>query len=221
MILAAGRGERLRPLTDKCPKPLLTAYPDGTSFIERHLMQLNGAGFTDVVVNVSYLRKQIIQRLGDGSHYGVRIVYSDEGDTLLNTGGGIKHALRLLGDEPFLVINADVYTDWIPRVKEPEAKQLAHLLLAPPPGESGDFSLHNGLVTQGKQWTFCGIGYYRPELFYKESQANFPLLSVLTPAIAKGTVGGEVYNGLWLDIGTPETLELARHHASLQGRTGV
>ena len=215
MLLAAGRGERLRPLTDKCPKPLLSAYPENTSFIERIILRLADAHFTDIVVNVSWLRDAIMRRLGDGTRYGVRIAYSDEGDTALNTGGGIKRALPLLGSSPFLVMNADIYTNWMPRVRNLAPRCSAHLLLCPPPPRHrGDFVLRSGLVTPGTQWTFSGIGYYRPEIFAAMQRDDFPLTDLLRPAIARDFwVGGEVYNGLWIDIGTPERLALARRHA--------
>lgn len=213
MILAAGRGKRLQPLTDECPKPLLAAHPDGTSFIERILLRLAKARFTDIVINVSWLRESIMQRLGSGERYGVRITYSDEGGHALDTGGGIKQALRYLGKEPFLVVNSDIYTDWTPGTDRSDVLRsgaLAHLLLAPPPGHSGDLDVHKGLIMPGKQWTFCGIGYYRPELFAGMPRKKFSLLDALTPAITQKRVSGEVYRGLWMDIGTPEKLERVR-----------
>lgn len=208
MILAAGRGERMRPLTDHTPKPLLQA--GGRRLIEYHLDALARVGFVDVVINHAHLGAQIEQALGDGSRYGVRIRYSPEGDQALETGGGIFRALPLLGDGPFLVVNGDVWTDYpfaqIPR----EPAGLAHLVLVdnPPQHPQGDFALMDSLVRNDgpERLTFSGIGVYRPELFADCAPGAFPLAPLLRRAAEAGLVGGEHYRGRWMDIGTPERL---------------
>lgn len=218
MILAAGRGERMRPLTDTVPKPLLEA--GGRSLIEYHLLALARAGVTDIVINHAHLGAQIEARLGDGARYGVRIVYSPEGERGLETGGGILRALPLLGAEPFIVANADVWTDYafadLPRAP----RALAHLVLVPNPGHhpAGDFTLTDGRIGNDAEprYTFSGIGVYRPELFHDCVSGTFPLAPLLRTAAAHGEVSGELYAGGWMDIGTPERLrELDRR---LSGR---
>lgn len=209
MILAAGRGERMRPLTDHTPKPLLEA--GGRRLIEYHLKALARAGFTDIVVNHAHLGVRIEQALGDGSRHGVRIAYSPEGDKALETGGGIFHALPLLGDEPFLVVNGDVWTDY-PFARLPHEPQgLAHLVLVdnPPHHPQGDFALTGSRVTSDgpARLTFSGIGVYRPELFAGCEPGVFPLAPLLRRAMEAGQVTGEHYRGRWLDIGTPQRLE--------------
>lgn len=208
MILAAGRGERMRPLTDHTPKPLLQAGE--RRLIEYHLDALARAGFVDVVINHAHLGAQIEQALGDGSRYGVRIRYSPEGEKALETGGGIFRALPLLGDGPFLVVNGDVWTDYpfaqIPR----EPAGLAHLVLVdnPPQHPQGDFALVGSLMRNDgpERLTFSGIGVYRPELFANCVPGAFPLAPLLRRAAEAGQVGGEHYRGRWMDIGTPERL---------------
>ncbi len=181
------------------------------SFIERIIQSLANAGITHIIINVSWLKAQIVERLGD-KHHDIPITYSDEGEIPLGTGGGIKRALPYLGDQRFLVINADVYTDWCPDRLCPLAPHdLAHLILTvPPDGAHGDFSLDHHTVIPGKDWTFCGIGYYSPDLFRRIGRDIFPLTDVLHPAIRKQRVSGQVYRGRWLDIGTPAALEKAR-----------
>jgi MurNAc alpha-1-phosphate uridylyltransferase len=210
MILAAGRGERMRPLTLATPKPLLEA--GGAPLIVHHLRSLRDAGFVDVVVNLSWLGGQIEAALGDGSRYGVRLHYSDEGPEPLETGGGIFRALPLLGDGPFLVLNGDVWTDfdWS-RLRERLAPQdLAHLVLVPNPqhNEKGDFVLEQGRIveTAGERLTFSGVGVYRAELFHGCTDGAFKLAPLLRAAARAGRVSGEVHGGRWLDIGTPERL---------------
>ncbi|CAL1240590.1 N-acetylmuramate alpha-1-phosphate uridylyltransferase MurU [Candidatus Methylocalor cossyra] len=207
MILAAGRGERLRPLTDHTPKPLLPA--GGRPLIEHLLVALATAGFRDIVINTAHLGYQIEERLGAGERFGVRIRYSREG-TALETGGGIHRALPLLGEEPFLVINGDIATDF-PFNRLPASPDgLAHLVLVPNPPHhpGGDFALAGGRVlTSGpSRHTFSGIGVYRPELFRGLEDGRFALAPLLRAAMAAGKVSGELYEGFWMDIGTPERL---------------
>lgn len=208
MILAAGRGERMRPLTDSTPKPLLQA--GGRTLIEYHLAALVGAGFTDIVINHAHLGGQIEAALGDGHRYGARISYSDEG-VALETGGGIFKALPLLGDAPFLVVNGDIWTDYpYARLTQPPAG-LAHLILVdnPPHHPGGDFALNGDQVReQGENMlTFSGIGVYRPALFDGCEPGRFPLAPLLRRAMAAGEVSGEYYGGAWIDIGTPQRLQ--------------
>ena len=209
MILSAGTGTRLRPLTEQLPKPLVRVGSE--SLIERHLRRLCTAGFREVVVNVCYMKQTIMDALGDGTNYGVRIAYSDEGDVPLETGGGIKEALPLLGDGVWLIINADIYTDWQPRRMQLPADHEAHLLLVdnPPHHPDGDFSLETGAVKLADegQLTYAGIGYYRPSLFAAMSGRKFKLAQMLKPAIKRGVIGGEYCRDFWMDAGTPAGLE--------------
>jgi MurNAc alpha-1-phosphate uridylyltransferase len=216
MILAAGRGERMRPLTDAAPKPLLSI--GGRRLIEWHLLGLARAGFVDVVINLAWLGSQICDALGDGSRYGVRIVYSDEGSAALETGGGIFRALPRLGPEPFLVVNGDIWTDFdFQRLPQLDAAAHAALVLVPNPPQHprGDFNLAaaaGGRLRDvnesgaGPRYTFSGIAVYRPAFFAGCTDGKFPLLPLLRRAIAAGTLRGEPYAGLWYDIGTPERL---------------
>jgi len=210
MVLAAGRGERMRPLTLARPKPLLEA--GGAPLIVHHLRALQTAGFEDVVVNLSWLGEQIRAALGDGSRCGVRLHYSDEGPEPLETGGGIFRALPLLGAGPFIVLNGDVWTDidWS-RLRDRIAPQdLAHLVLVPNPAHNakGDFVLENGRIveTEGERLTFSGVGVYRAGLFDGCRDGIFKLAPLLRAAARAGRVGGELHAGAWLDIGTPERL---------------
>ncbi|WP_018953346.1 N-acetylmuramate alpha-1-phosphate uridylyltransferase MurU [Thioalkalivibrio sulfidiphilus] len=207
MILAAGRGERMRPLTDHTPKPLLMA--GGRALIEHHLLRLAQAGYHDIVINLAHLGEQIQAHLGDGSRFGLRIRYSPEGEAL-ETGGGIRRALPLLGNEAFLVVNGDVWCDHPltpPRLAE---QDLAHLVLVDNPGHhpNGDFALTHGRVhSEGApRLTFSGIGWYRPELFADHAEGRFPLAPLLRAAMAGDRVSGEHHRGRWLDVGTPERL---------------
>lgn len=210
MILAAGRGERMRPLTDVTPKPLLKV--GDKTLIEFSLENLANAGFYDVVINVAYLGRQIVSFCGDGSRWGLSIQYSDEGETALETAGGIAKALPLLGDQPFLVINADVICDYpLARLRGIEF-DLAHLVMIPNPPHhpAGDFSIKpNGLLVEGGDGalTFSGIGLYHPKLFDGVTAEPLKLRPVLNRAMSENRVSGEPYDGLWLDIGTPERLQ--------------
>lgn len=210
MILAAGRGERMRPLTDHIPKPLLTA--GGRCLIEYHIAALVGVGITGIVINHAHLGAQIEATLGDGSRYGARILYSPEGETGLETAGGIFKALPLLGDAPFMVVNGDIWTDYPFQQLPREPKGLAHLVLVnnPPHHPEGDFVLREGTVAtpaEGEQaLTFSGIGVYRPALFAGCVPGKFPLAPLLRKAMEAGQVSGEHYAGGWVDVGTPQRL---------------
>lgn len=207
MILAAGRGERMRPLTDTVPKPLLQV--GGRALIEHAVQALARAGFDDLVINRSYLGGAIEAALGHGSQYGVRIRYSDEAEGPLETGGGIHRALPLLGDS-FLVVNGDVWTDYPFAQLRRAPAGLAHLVLVdnPPHHPGGDFALEGHDVrAQGvASLTFAGIGIYRAALFDGCVAGRFPLAPLLRQAMARGLVTGERYGGGWVDVGTPERL---------------
>jgi len=208
MILAAGRGERMRPLTDHTPKPLLQV--GSLRLIEHHLLALARAGMTDVIINHAHLGAQIEAFLGNGSRYGVSIHYSPE-IIGLETGGGILRALPLLGDAPFCVINGDVWTDF-PFVTLREPVGLAHLVMVdnPPEHAQGDFALdaQGRLHAQAsnRRLTFSGIGTYRPQLFARCRPGRFPLAPLLRQAMANGQISGEHYRGRWRDVGTPQRL---------------
>lgn len=217
MIFAAGRGERLRPLTDHTPKPLLPV--GGRRLAERHLDALAAAGVREVVINTSHLAGQFAPALGDGTRWGLSIRYCHEGAEPLETGGGMLHALPWLGDEPFLLINGDVWTDLdlatLPALHEDHA----HLVLVPPPaGSDGDFALDGGRVREAgaAKLTYAGIGVYRAALFddwrsavepdagTAASPPRFRLVPLLRRAMRAGRVGGELHRGRWYDIGTPD-----------------
>lgn len=215
MVLAAGRGERMRPLTLDRPKPLLEA--GGLPLIVHHLHALAMAGFREVVINVCWLGGQIRAALGDGSRYNVRIEYSDEGPEPLETGGGIFRALPLLGPAPFLVLNGDVWTDYpYARLRESlRPGDLAELVLVPNPAHNagGDFVLRDDRIVEGaeagegERYTFSGVGVYRPELFADCRDGVFKLAPLLRAAARQERVGGELHDGVWMDIGTPERLK--------------
>lgn len=208
MILAAGRGERMRPLTDHTPKPLLQA--GGRALIEHHLTALAAAGIRDIVINHAHLGQQIEAALGAGDRYGVRLRYSREGEQALETGGGIFRALPLLGAEPFLVVNGDIWTDFPYASLPPAPAGLAHLVLVDNPAHhpQGDFHLGDGQVRDDAEprLTFSGIGVYRPALFDGCADGVFPLAPLLKRAMQAGLVSGEHYRGRWWDIGTPQRL---------------
>lgn len=214
MILAAGRGERMRPLTDRLPKPLLRAA--GRPLIMHLIERLADAGISDLVVNVSHMAAQIEHELGDGSRHGVRIAYSRE-EQALETGGGIAYALPLLGDAPFVALNSDIYSDFDFRRLTTAAGALAgstlaaHLVLVdnPPHHPDGDFALAGGKVSAVDlpRLTFSGIGAYSPALFARvERGSKCQLAALLRPAMAQGRVAGEQHRGLWMDVGTPQRL---------------
>ncbi|MFO1395022.1 MAG: nucleotidyltransferase family protein [Steroidobacteraceae bacterium] len=213
MVLAAGRGERMRPLTLERPKPLLEA--GGAPLIVHHLRALRAAGFEDVVVNLSWLGGQIRAALGHGAAHGVRIQWSEEGPEPLETGGGIFRALPLLGPSPFLVLNGDVWSDIdygaLRDALGPD--DLAHLVLVPNPGHNprGDFVVERGRVVEdapadAMRLTFSGVGVYRSALFEGCQDGVFKLAPLLRVAARAGRVGARVHTGAWMDIGTPERL---------------
>ena len=211
MILAAGRGERMRPLTDELPKPLLPVA--GKPLIERHIEALASAGYVDIVINHAWLGVKIEAALGDGSRFGVRLHYSSEGEQGLETGGGIYRALPLLGEDPFLVINGDIITDFDFRSMSENRVDLAHLVLVPNPPHhtGGDFYLDGEKVfsTGSPLFTFSGIGIYHPQLFDGCRPGTFPLAPLLRQAMDIGQVTGELYQGLWMDVGTVDRLKAA------------
>ena len=208
MILAAGRGERLRPITDNIPKPLVQVR--GKPLIQYHVEALVAAGFTELVINHAWHGEQIEQALGDGSRFGAVIQYSPEGKAL-ETGGGIFKALPLLGKDPFLVVNGDVFTDFpfVELVNQPS--KLVHLVLVPNPPQhpKGDFSLHGNEVKRdgSNMYTFSGIGVYSPELFKDCQPGAFSLAPLLFTAIERSEMTGQLYGGVWEDVGTVERLE--------------
>ncbi len=210
MILAAGRGERMRPLTDCTPKPLLPVA--GRPLIEHHIEALVKAGYKELVINHAHLGQQIEAALGDGQRWGISITYSPELAGALETGGGIFNALPLLGDAPFVVINGDIWTDYdLAHLAIPKHK-LAHLILVNNPvhNTGGDFLLSKeGLCSDGdgKRLTFSGIGVYQPALFAGCKPGSFPLAPVLKRAMAQGEISGAYYAGRWVDVGTPQRLE--------------
>lgn len=209
MILAAGRGERMRPLTDRTPKPLLQVA--GKPLIQYHVEALARAGISRLVVNHAHLGEQIVAFLGEGARWGVSIAYSAEPGGALETGGGIQRALPLLGDGPFWVVNGDVWTDYSFLAHPIPEHALAHLVMVDNPAHHprGDFALSaDGLLADAgnDRLTYSGLGIYRPELFAGCAPGAFPLAPLLRRAMAMGRVSGEYYGGRWLDIGTPERL---------------
>lgn len=217
MLLAAGRGERMRPLTDTTPKPLL--YAGQHRLIEYHLLALAKAGFKQVVINHAHLGQMIVDTLADGSRYGLHLQYSVEAQGALETGGGICQALPLLMSDPFVAVNADIWCDYdysrLPRTIE----SLAHLILVENPAHhvDGDFVLEHGMLRdkEGGRLTFSGIGVYRHALFADcPSGEAFPLAPLLRQAMAQQQVSGEQFTGQWWDIGTLERLEELRQYLS-------
>jgi MurNAc alpha-1-phosphate uridylyltransferase len=209
MILAAGRGERMRPMTDTTPKPLLRVR--GQPLIERHVIALARAGITNIVVNLAWLGSQISEYLGDGARYGVSIAYSEETPRALETAGGIFRALPKLGPGPFAVVNGDVYTDFPFDSLRIAAERDAHLVLVPNPPQhpEGDFGLEQGLAMAAaiSRYTFSGIALYRAAFFAGCADGVFPLKPLLLRSMAAGRCSAELYAGAWEDIGTPERLQ--------------
>lgn len=211
MILAAGRGERMRPLTDQTPKPLLQVR--GKRLIEYHIEALVAVGINEIVINHGWLGEQIPQQLGNGARYGAEILYSPEPSEALETGGGITQALPLLGGDPFLVVNGDLFTDYpFSRLKDP-ATTPAHLVLVDNPVHhpQGDFLLEQGRVTAygggAGQLTYSGIARFDPAFFDASCTGRFPLAPLLFRAVEQGVMSGEYYQGVWSDVGTPERLD--------------
>lgn len=215
MLLAAGRGERLRPLTDTVPKALVEA--GGKPLIVWHLERLARAGIRDAVINISHLGERIVERLGDGGRFGLRLHYSRERERL-ETAGGIANALELLGRAPFLLVNADVYCecDFARLTNIQLGDRLAHLVLVPNPSHrsKGDFSLADGRLGDAAEprYTYAGVAVVAPKLVQSVNRGEkAPLAPLLYDAAARGLLGGEVYRGLWQDVGTMERLaELER-----------
>jgi MurNAc alpha-1-phosphate uridylyltransferase len=223
MLLAAGRGERLRPLTDAIPKALVEVA--GKPLIAWHLERLARAGLRDAVINVSHLGERIVERIGDGARYGVRLHYSRERERL-ETAGGIANALHLLGREPFLLVNADVYCecDFSRLMKVQLGERLAHLVLVPNPPHrpKGDFSLRAGSVGDeaAPRYTYAGVAVMAPALVEPVSPGEkAPLAPLLYEAAARGRLGGELYEGLWQDVGTVERLAELEAHLAKQNET--
>lgn len=208
MILAAGRGERLRPLTENMPKALVEVR--GESLLERHLRAVKAAGVHTVVINLGWHGDQIIERIGSGSDFGLNVIYSPEGDDILETGGGIHRALPMLGDAPFLVVNADIYTDMPLHISALGDDDVGHLVLVPTPEDkqSGDFDLINGHIRNGNTpgFTFSGVAVYRPEFFAECEAGRFSVVPMLRAAADAGKLRGSLYAGLWRDVGTPHRL---------------
>jgi MurNAc alpha-1-phosphate uridylyltransferase len=210
MILAAGRGERMRPLTDNTPKPLLPVA--GKTIIEHTLNQLILAGFNEIIINHAHLGQQIEAHLGNGKRYGANIQYSPEGERGLETAGGIINALPLLGNDVFLVVNGDIATDFPFVELKNQPVDLAHLVLVDNPEHhpEGDFCIDDSgkLIEKGtEKLTFSGIGLYRPELFRNTSPGSSKLGPLLRQAIGNQGVSGQKFAGFWMDIGTPERLQ--------------
>jgi MurNAc alpha-1-phosphate uridylyltransferase len=218
IILSAGRGERMRPLTEHLPKPLLLV--NKKPLLQYHIEALSAAGIKELVVNHALMGKMIEDYFGDGDNFNVSIKYSAEGNAPLETGGGILHALPLLGEEPFIVVNGDIWTDYdfssLP--EKPEGQ--AHLVLVSNPSHhpDGDFCLEGDYVRENGEdkYTYSGIGVYRPSLFADIEMTSFPLAPLLRGAMRAELVSGELYGGDWLDIGTPERLEMANNKKNIK-----
>ncbi|HLT03414.1 MAG TPA: nucleotidyltransferase family protein [Pseudomonas sp.] len=213
MILAAGKGERLRPLTLHTPKPLVRVA--GKPLIEYHIEALARAGFRELVINHAWLGEQIEAGLGDGARFGVRIVYSPEGEPL-ETGGGIRQALSLLGERPFLVVNGDIFTDYdFSRLRDIQTPS-AHLVLVDNPAHhaAGDFCCREGRLVADREGlprlTYSGIAVLHPGLFADSPAGAFKLAPLLRRAQAEGTASAEHFTGRWIDVGTHERLEQAQ-----------
>ncbi|MFZ5532357.1 MAG: N-acetylmuramate alpha-1-phosphate uridylyltransferase MurU [Pseudomonadota bacterium] len=209
MILAAGRGTRMRPLTDHTPKPLLPV--GGKPLLFHHLERAAAAGVREVVINLAHLGPMIRTAVGDGSAFGLAVRYSDEGDQALETGGGIARALPLLGTGAFIVLNGDVWTDYPLGALSLPPGDLAHLVLVDNPAHNpqGDFHLDASGRVQAEgdhRLTFAGLGVYHPALFDHAPAGAFPLAPLLRAAMAAGRVGGTHHHGIWVDVGTPERL---------------
>ena len=208
MILAAGRGERLKPLTDTTPKPLLPVR--GRPLLFHQLEWLKAAGITHIVINLHHLGEQIEARIGDGSAFGVRVSYSRERE-LLETGGGVVQALPLLGSEPFLVLNGDIFTDFpFTALEALPGWADIHMLVTPTPAhrERGDFEVEAGRITaRGQSYVYCGIALLRPKLFAQDEPVPFSLSEHFFRAIDRGAISAQIWTGFWTDIGSPDQLD--------------
>jgi len=215
MILAAGRGERMRPLTDTCPKPLLKVAE--IPLIEHHIVKLASAGFKEIIINHAYLGDQIEAHLKDGASYGVTIQYSREQEAL-ETGGGIFQALPLLGNEPFLVVNGDVWCEFDYQNLPQVISGTVHLVMTDNPEHNpeGDFFFYNGMLTEscGVKLTYSGLGIYSSSLFKNCEAGKFPLAPLLRQAISENNASATHFKGFWLDVGTPERLDFLNQYMS-------
>ncbi len=213
MILAAGAGRRLGTLGQQLPKACLNI--GGEPLVVHHIKKLQSAGITDIVINYAYLGEHIVEAVGDGRQWGVNIHYSPEAPPGLETGGGIFNVLDVLGSEPFCVMNADLWSDFDYRLLRREPEQLAHLIMVPNPDfhPTGDYYLDQGYISQHatmtdtSKYTFAGIGVYRPELFHGSQPGRFKLAPLLNQAMETKGVTGELYDGPWFNINTPETYQ--------------
>ena len=210
MILAAGRGERLRPLTDSTPKPLLKVGEK--SLIEYHLYKLAQAGIKEVIINIAWLGEQIQQTLGNGEKYNLNIHYSDEGNQALETAGGIIKALPLLGDQPFLIINGDIFTDYdFKQLLNLKLQGEAHLVMVENPdhNDKGDFALKNSWLQNSGEplYTYSGIGIYTKQFFAGYPEGVTALAPILKEKMTKQKVSGELCKNAWTDVGTKERLQ--------------
>jgi MurNAc alpha-1-phosphate uridylyltransferase len=215
MILAAGRGERMRPLTDVTPKPLLRVH--GEPLIERHLIRLVSAGIDRIVINLAWLGSQIRDYLGDGTRYGAAISYSEEAPHALETAGGIFRALALLSPGPFAVVNGDIYTDFPFETLALGAHHDAHLVLVPNPSYlNGDFGIEQGEAREvaAELHTFSGIAVYRPAFFADCVDGVFPLKPLMLRSMSEGRCSAQLYAGMWEDVGTPERLAVLNGRSS-------
>lgn len=207
MILAAGRGERMRPLTDDRPKPLLEVA--GKPLVEYHIENLAAAGVREIVINLAWQGAKLRDAIGNGERFGVRIEYSDEGDFALETGGGICKALPLLGAEPFIVVSGDVWTDFPFATLSLRANDVAHFVVVPNPKfhAKGDFGLANGRMTEaGTKYTYANIGVFTARFFAGCKVERFALAPLMFEWIRRGSVSGELYEGPWHNVGTPAQL---------------
>lgn len=208
MILAAGRGERLRPITDTTPKAMLEVR--GECLVDRHLKMLANANVQTVVINLGWLGEQIVEHVGSGEQFGLQVVYSPEYDNVLETGGGIVRALPLLGTDPFWVVNGDIYTDIMLPANELAGDVLGELILVPTPAHKtkGDFDFHNGRVRFAEKpgLTFSGIARYRPTFFDGVKDGRFSVAPMLFEAARRDQLNGVLHEGVWEDVGSPERL---------------
>ncbi|MEM8984990.1 MAG: nucleotidyltransferase family protein [Pseudomonadota bacterium] len=216
IVLAAGRGERMRPLTDTVPKPLLTVA--GRSLLEHHLYRLAAVGVTDVLINTSWLASQVISAIGSGHRFGLRVVFSHEPPGALETLGAIRQALPWLGSEPFWLVNGDVYSDFdfATYSADDYPALLAGIVVVPNPNHkpSGDFSVVDGLArrlpTPAPTYTYAGLGWYRPAMFAETEPGRAPLAPLLFRTADTARLGATVHHGRWDDVGTPERLDTLR-----------
>ena len=213
MILAAGRGERLRPISDRVPKALVEV--DGEKLIDRHLSMLASVGVRTVVINLGWLGAQIVEHVGSGRRFGLQVVYSPEYQNVLETGGGICRALPMLSNDPFWAINADILTDFVlpldPLAEEAQAELV--LVVTPKHKGNGDFDFIEGKVRNGRnpQYTYSGIARYRPEFFANIKEGRFSVVPLLRDAADRGLLVGSIYHGKWHDVGTLERLDELNH----------